>query len=252
MKRMEMVIGIAFALLLTSCQSQTKTFSGPSVELDVKGAAVTVSAHVNNDGEIVLSGTYSQTLVYTEVLNVTWDVGFETTLNEAATRQNTLFILYKDDNGQIIQQEYAINQPFEINFSNEQWVRKIQNDGNGNIVVFVEYKVAQTDLVQAPASSNNSASNNVSSCPGAPAQRVAVNGKAYVCTQSDRLIVRDKAGKSSSEITRLYPGTEMTIVKGPVCRDGWSWWRIRTVDGIVGWVAEGGDNIDTYFICPVQ
>jgi hypothetical protein len=82
-------------------------------------------------------------LVNVEFLNVSWDVGFETTLNKASTRQNTLFILYKDDSGQIVQQEYAINEPFEINFSNEQWVRQIKHDGNGNIIVAVEHKIAQ-------------------------------------------------------------------------------------------------------------
>ena len=150
MKLAKLMMWAACTLLLISCQPQTTSFSGPSVEVDLKGASVTVSAYVNSNGEIVLSGTYSQTLVRTEVLNMTWDVGFETTLNQAATRQNTLFILYKDDNGEIIQQEYAINQPFEINFSNEQWVKKIQNDGNGNIVVSVEHKVAQTNIEKVP------------------------------------------------------------------------------------------------------
>lgn len=88
-------------------------------------------------------------------------------------------------------------------------------------------------------------------CPGAPVQLVYVNARAYVCTQSDRLIVRKKPNKSSAEIARIYPGTQMTIIKGPECADNWSWWRIETDDGIVGWVAEGGDNVDPYFICPL-
>jgi hypothetical protein len=96
-------------------------------------------------------------------------------------------------------------------------------------------------------------SNQTSSeCPGAPSQRVSVGERGRVCTKEDRLIVRQTPGSNGSEITRLVPGTYFTIVGGPQCSDHWSWWKIETVDGIVGWVAEGGDNIDPYFICPIR
>lgn len=89
-----------------------------------------------------------------------------------------------------------------------------------------------------------------SSCPGAPVQQVKVNKRAYVCTKKDRLIVREGPGKQNSEITRIEPGTYFKIIDGPSCANNWSWWYIKTDSGIKGWVAEGGDDIDSYFICP--
>jgi hypothetical protein len=32
----------------------------------------------------------------------------------------------------------------------------------------------------------------------------------------------------------------------------WFWWKVELDPGLVGWVAEGGDNIDPYYICPVN
>lgn len=92
----------------------------------------------------------------------------------------------------------------------------------------------------------------VTSCPGAPEQQVEVGGKAWVCTKSDRLIVRQQPRLGGQEITRLEPGTHVSVVDGPRCANSHSWWKIRTETGIVGWVAEGSDEIDPYFICPLK
>ena len=89
-----------------------------------------------------------------------------------------------------------------------------------------------------------------SPCPAAPEQHVQIGRRAYVCTQIDRLIVRSGPGQNYSEITRIVPGTYFRITDGPKCANDWSWWKIKTDDGIMGWVAEGGDNADPYFICP--
>ncbi len=51
---------------------------------------------------------------------------------------------------------------------------------------------------------------------------------------------------------RIPPGTSMMIIDGPVCSDNWSWWKIRLNDGSEGWVAEGGDQTDPYYICPIK
>jgi hypothetical protein len=88
----------------------------------------------------------------------------------------------------------------------------------------------------------------VSSCPGAPEQRLKVGGSAYVCTQKDRLIMRDLPG-NGSEIMRLETGTRFSVIGGPNCTDDMSWWRIE-YNGTTGWVSEGGDRVDPYFICP--
>jgi len=104
-----------------------------------------------------------------------------------------------------------------------------------------------------PVSSSASAHGGGSQeCPGAPPQQISIGGRAWVCTAYDRLVVHSAPRRSSSEVTRLEPSTYVTVVGGPTCTDGWSWWEIRTDSGSVGWVAEGGDNVDQYFICPAE
>jgi len=89
-----------------------------------------------------------------------------------------------------------------------------------------------------------------SSCPYAPRQRVQVADRARVCTGRERLVLHAQPQQHSSEATRLESGTLFTVIDGPVCANGWSWWKIHTDSGTVGWVAEGGDATDLYFICP--
>ncbi len=90
-----------------------------------------------------------------------------------------------------------------------------------------------------------------SSCPGAPAQRLRIGITAEVCTKRDRVIIREGASRSSREIVRLEPGTSFRVVDGPSCANNWSWWKINWGGSNTGWVAEGGDRVDPYFICPV-
>jgi hypothetical protein len=99
-----------------------------------------------------------------------------------------------------------------------------------------------TPLVETPEQAG--------SCPGAPAQRVQAGRRGYVCTQQERVKVRREPSRASSELTRLPPGAYFDILDGPACADDWSWWYILTKDGQKGWIAEGGDDTDPYYICP--
>ena len=89
-------------------------------------------------------------------------------------------------------------------------------------------------------------------CPGAVPQQVAVGMRAKVCTKQDRLIVRSDPNLTSDELTRLATGTEFDIVGGPTCANSSSWWLIKLSTGKTGWVREGQDEVDRYFICPVK
>ena len=94
-------------------------------------------------------------------------------------------------------------------------------------------------------------SSSANSCPGAPPQRMAVNQRGYVCTQSDRVRLRNSPAKSADTIVYVNTGTQFTVIGGPSCSDSWSWWNIRLDDGTTGWLSEGGDAVDPYFICPL-
>ena len=104
------------------------------------------------------------------------------------------------------------------------------------------------------------------SCPGAIAQHLRVGDKAKVCTRSDRLILRSDPSSDSQEKFRMYPGTKLTVIGGPKCGSNNTWWQVsveagsRVWDGgdfnttteEKGWVREGSDSKDPYFICPTN
>ncbi len=91
-----------------------------------------------------------------------------------------------------------------------------------------------------------------SSCPGAVPQQVAVGMRAQVCTKSDNLIVRSDANLSADELFRMATGTQFNVIGGPTCANSSSWWLIKTDAGRTGWVREGQDAVDKYYICPVK
>lgn len=94
-------------------------------------------------------------------------------------------------------------------------------------------------------------STTTSSCPGSPAQRLVVGEKGQVCTKSDSVILRASPGKGQPSIKSMPTGTTFTVIGGPECAgNNWSWWQIKLDDGQTGWVAEGGDIYDPYFLCP--
>jgi hypothetical protein len=126
-------------LLLSACGAKTTIIATPSVT----PGPVTISATINADGTTTLSGGDFQ-LVGTKDLGPGWDLGFAATLYEAKNKQYTLSVLHQDSNWEVIRQEYAIGRPFEVNFNNEQWVKKIAHDGNGNVVVYVEPKAGSS------------------------------------------------------------------------------------------------------------
>ena len=69
------------------------------------------------------------------------------------------------------------------------------------------------------------------SCKGAFPQEFPENGQAIVTTEQDRLIVRSSAGTDYTQLFRIYTGTVITVVSGPECRDGSSWWYVRVAKG---------------------
>ncbi|EFO79153.1 SH3 type 3 domain protein [Oscillochloris trichoides DG-6] len=67
---------------------------------------------------------------------------------------------------------------------------------------------------------------------------LAVGRTAYVRKEGGKnLRLRSAAGLQTTVIDGLPPGTQMTLLAGPVDNDGYPWWHIRTSDGREGWVA---------------
>lgn len=106
-------------------------------------------------------------------------------------------------------------------------------------------------------------------CPDTFTPRVTIGDRAKVCTKSDRLIVRNEPDKDKRELARIYPGTIVKILEGPECADKSSWWRVEVSKGtevysaaikenyrldedLFGWVREGGDTLDRFYLCKIE
>ena len=93
----------------------------------------------------------------------------------------------------------------------------------------------------------------ISSCLDSPTQRLEVGKRGIVCTKSDSGRLRESPGIGGKTIGSIKTGTPFDVIDGPECAgNNWSWWQVKLDDGLLGWMAEGGDNIDPYFLCPVD
>lgn len=62
--------------------------------------------------------------------------------------------------------------------------------------------------------------------------------------------IREQANTSAKILGMIQPGEIVDIIDGPGCSNQWTWWKIRTADGNIGWTAEGDGT--EYWLLPVQ
>ena len=102
-------------------------------------------------------------------------------------------------------------------------------------------------------------------CPGAAGPRLTVGQYAYICA-SDGVWLKDKPGYGTL-IHYLPPKTTMKVLSGPKCvfydainykgeRVGdqeyhYFWYVSVPSTGETGWIAEGQDSEDWYYLCPM-
>ncbi len=90
-------------------------------------------------------------------------------------------------------------------------------------------------------------------CPESPPARVAVGDLAFVTISpagEERVDLRVRNSAGGERIGALAEGTQFTVIGGPECADGLTWWQIETLDGsLTGWSAEG-IAADDYYIQP--
>ena len=86
------------------------------------------------------------------------------------------------------------------------------------------------------------------SCSGILKTRLQVGGQAQVSRNGVPNALRKGTGTGFTKIGKLEPGSIMELLKGPVCADGYAWWKIRTSSGATGWTAESDSA--SYFLNP--
>jgi len=226
---------ILVCLSLVGCGSRPSISIGPYA----KAGPITISATVNNYGEITLSGTFNQTFVGTEELGVGWEIGFEDTISFAKQKQYALFVLYENNQGVLFRSEYDINLPFRIVFTNQQWVQRIQNDGNGNIIVYVQ--------VQEAVSPQQGQSD-----PGGSGVNSNTPSAMIACSDSVRQVnLRSTPGylnKDASDVVYMIDcGQNVQLLGDNQSADGLTWWHV-TWNGYTGWIADHTGNGHTILV----
>lgn len=118
----------------------------------------------------------------------------------------------------------------------EGWVsgRWVQTFNTQGIPVIVDTPVPQPPVTP------------VVGCPGAPETRLRVGGTARV-TGGITLNLRNGPSLSANRISRMPPNTVVSVLSGPLCANGMSWYEVNYV-GTVGWAAEGASS--GYWLLP--
>jgi WD40 repeat protein len=63
--------------------------------------------------------------------------------------------------------------------------------------------------------------------------------------KDDQLNVRAGVGMEYDILARLDDGAVVTLLEGPVSAGEYTWWRVRTADGVEGWAVESADGVQT-------
>jgi len=65
------------------------------------------------------------------------------------------------------------------------------------------------------------------------------SGDVYIITPAGHhLNLRSLPALASQRLRQLAEGDRVSIVDGPVEADGYTWWKLRTADGIDGWAVD--------------
>lgn len=91
-------------------------------------------------------------------------------------------------------------------------------------------------------------------CPDALPQRLKIGEKGIVCSPQGAIGYGHEPGDAGPfDLTPIPYGTEFEVFSGPFCiGDGKSWYYLGNPKQIFGYVPEGGDEEDGYFLCPLD
>ncbi len=86
------------------------------------------------------------------------------------------------------------------------------------------------------------------SCPGLLASRMVVGEQGRVTPGASNNL-REEPSQSAERVGLIPAGEEFTVLNGPMCAEGYAWWKVNYQDQ-VGWTVEGNDS--EYWLEPVQ
>jgi WD40 repeat protein len=81
---------------------------------------------------------------------------------------------------------------------------------------------------------------------------VTVGGRAMINTTSNsNQRLRETPSLGGVILTTLADGTMVDVIDGPLIADGFTWWKIRTSDGLEGWSVESTPSAGVQTLIPV-
>lgn len=87
-------------------------------------------------------------------------------------------------------------------------------------------------------------------CLSAPASMFTLGDTVVVAPGVDRLNMRFLPAVGTGIAAPLYHGNRLTVIGGPSCNGMYTWWRVETSIGKIGWVAEGTWSV--YYLLPAE
>lgn len=220
-KVQKIVLWLLVMLMLHGCNTNTTDttgYTGPKVALgNVTVAEIYVK--LNTNGEFKITGGFPVVNTAAELLGIDdIDASFEYTVAEAKEQTYKLYILWKNENNNVVRSEYSFDQPFDVTFDQEDWVSRFAKVDN-NIVAFVVRR--GNSIAQQPTANTM---------------------LARISSDVEEASIRKSPGYSSKNdtvdvIVHAPSSALVEIVTGPESHDGLSWWYVRW-NGYEGWIAE--------------
>jgi hypothetical protein len=150
----------------------------------------------------------------------------------------------------------ADRQPMEVNLRVYAVGRDSQVGMTGKIATPTPDRLATewaAYIVSAPetTATPTATASGRSICPGALPSRLQVGESGMVSLDppvANR--VRQEPDRDAEILGQIMPGEKFTVLEGPRCADGWTWWRVRSrAQDLEGWSSEG--DAATYWLQPV-
>jgi hypothetical protein len=98
-----------------------------------------------------------------------------------------------------------------------------------------------------PTKGISTTATSIGNCPGSPHSGLTTKSRAYVNEKmSGTLRVRTGPTTNTDVAGVLQPGEKIQITDGPICADGYWWWKMKSEGqpDLQGWVAGGDGTTD--------
>lgn len=114
----------------------------------------------------------------------------------------------------------------------------------------ITLEVISTSEAVATSDPWSTGTGEIPACAGALPARLEINEDAEVCTKKANVFLRSGPGKQYDPLIKKAPTSVVWVMDGPVCKNSTYWWKVKDNAGRIGWMAEGSDSTDPYYLCP--